>query len=68
MVLIFANTLSLAGSIVVLVCFSVFVQAAEGTSYGIVPYVIPQTLDPSLVSSELVETPVLSASVLVSVR
>jgi NNP family nitrate/nitrite transporter-like MFS transporter len=41
MVLIFANTGNLAGSIVVLVFFSVFVQAAKGTSYGIVPYVDP---------------------------
>merc|ERR1712048_217167 len=41
MVLIFANTANLAGSIVVLVFFSLFVQAAEGTSYGIVPYVDP---------------------------
>lgn len=41
MVLIFANTGNLAGSIVVLVFFSLFVQAAEGTSYGIVPYVDP---------------------------
>jgi len=41
LVLVFANTASLAGSIVVLVCFSLFVQAAEGTSYGIVPYVDP---------------------------
>jgi NNP family nitrate/nitrite transporter-like MFS transporter len=39
MVLIFANTGSLAGSIVVLVFFSIFVQSAEGTSYGIFPYV-----------------------------
>ena len=39
--LIFANTKSLGGSIVVLVFFSLFVQATEGTSYGIVPYVDP---------------------------
>lgn len=39
--LIFANTSTLAGSIVVLIFFSLFVQASEGTSYGIVPYVDP---------------------------
>jgi len=41
MVLIFANTLTLAGAIVVMVFFSLFVQAAEGSTYGIVPYVDP---------------------------
>ena len=41
MVLIFANSNSLAASIVVMVIFSSFVQAAEGSSYGIVPYVNP---------------------------
>jgi NNP family nitrate/nitrite transporter-like MFS transporter len=41
MVLIFANTKSLAGSIVVMIVFSLFVQAAEGSTYGIVPYVDP---------------------------
>lgn len=41
LVLIFSNTESLGGAIVTLVCFSLFVQAAEGTSYGIVPYVDP---------------------------
>jgi len=40
-VLIFVRTGTLAASIVVLVFFSVCVQAAEGTSYGIVPYVNP---------------------------
>mmetsp|Transcript_32869 Transcript_32869/g.75687 ORF Transcript_32869/g.75687 Transcript_32869/m.75687 type:complete len:441 (+) Transcript_32869:246-1568(+) len=39
LVLIFANTHTLAGAIIVLVFFSLFVQAAEGTTYGIVPYV-----------------------------
>ena len=34
-VLIFANTNSLAGSIVVMVFFSVAVQAAEGSTYGV---------------------------------
>lgn len=41
MVLIFANTTSLAGAIVVMTIFSLFVQAAEGSTFGIVPYVNP---------------------------
>eukprot|EP00816_Leptocylindrus_hargravesii_P002468 CAMPEP_0196804132 /NCGR_PEP_ID=MMETSP1362-20130617/3647_1 /TAXON_ID=163516 /ORGANISM="Leptocylindrus danicus, Strain CCMP1856" /LENGTH=491 /DNA_ID=CAMNT_0042176175 /DNA_START=22 /DNA_END=1497 /DNA_ORIENTATION=+ len=41
MVLIFANSTNLGFAIVILVFFSVFVQAAEGSSYGIVPYVNP---------------------------
>lgn len=41
LVLVFVRTPSLAGSIVVLVFFSTCVQAAEGTTYGIVPYVRP---------------------------
>lgn len=41
MVLVFANTNSLGLSIFILVIFSCFVQAAEGSSYGIVPYVDP---------------------------
>merc|ERR1712176_803312 len=41
LVLVFANTTNLAGAIVVLVFFSSFVQAAEGSTYGIVPYVDP---------------------------
>jgi NNP family nitrate/nitrite transporter-like MFS transporter len=41
LVLVFANTSSLGGSIVALIFFSLFVQAAEGTSYAIVPYVDP---------------------------
>ncbi|CAB9497981.1 affinity nitrate transporter 2 [Seminavis robusta] len=41
LVLIFANTESLGAAIVTLVCFSLFVQSAEGTSYAIVPYVDP---------------------------
>eukprot|EP00934_Nitzschia_sp_Nitz4_P000535 Nitzschia sp. Nitz4//scaffold48_size128905//60798//62536//NITZ4_003598-RA/size128905-augustus-gene-0.6-mRNA-1//1//CDS//3329552976//535//frame0 len=40
-VLIFARTDTLAGAVIVLVLFSLFVQSAEGTSYGIVPYVKP---------------------------
>merc|ERR1719326_69245 len=41
LVLIFANTSQLGLAIFVMVIFSVFVQAAEGSSYGIVPYVNP---------------------------
>lgn len=41
LVFVFANTSTLAGSIVALVFFSLFVQAAEGTSYAVVPYVDP---------------------------
>jgi NNP family nitrate/nitrite transporter-like MFS transporter len=41
MVLIFASTKSLGLSIFILVIFSSFVQAAEGSTYGIVPYVDP---------------------------
>merc|ERR1739844_718570 len=41
MVLIFAQTKNLAVAIIILVIFSSFVQAAEGSTYGIVPYVEP---------------------------
>jgi len=41
MVLVFASTTSLGLSIFILVIFSSFVQAAEGSTYGIVPYVDP---------------------------
>ena len=41
LVLVFANTGSLVGAIIVMVFFSLLVQAAEGSSYGIVPYVDP---------------------------
>jgi NNP family nitrate/nitrite transporter-like MFS transporter len=40
-ILVFANTKSLGGSIVTMVIFSIFVQAAEGSTFGIVPYVNP---------------------------
>mmetsp|Transcript_93067 Transcript_93067/g.268836 ORF Transcript_93067/g.268836 Transcript_93067/m.268836 type:complete len:487 (+) Transcript_93067:232-1692(+) len=40
-VIIFAGTDTLAGAVIILIIFSLFVQAAEGTSYGIVPYVNP---------------------------
>jgi NNP family nitrate/nitrite transporter-like MFS transporter len=41
LVLVFANTKDLTGAIIVMIFFSLFVQAAEGSSYGIVPYVDP---------------------------
>lgn len=41
LVLVFSSTSSLGGAIFALVCFSLCVQAAEGTSYGIVPYIDP---------------------------
>jgi NNP family nitrate/nitrite transporter-like MFS transporter len=41
LVLVFAQTKSLGGAIIVMVFFSLCVQAAEGTTYGIVPYVDP---------------------------
>jgi NNP family nitrate/nitrite transporter-like MFS transporter len=41
LVLVFANTPSLGAAIAVMVFFSLFVQAAEGSTYGIVPYVDP---------------------------
>jgi len=41
LVLVFAQTQSLVSAILVMVFFSLFVQAAEGSTYGIVPYVDP---------------------------
>jgi len=41
LVLVFAQTKSLGAAITVMVFFSLFVQAAEGSSYGIVPYIDP---------------------------
>jgi NNP family nitrate/nitrite transporter-like MFS transporter len=41
LVLVFANTGDLTSAIIVMVFFSLLVQAAEGSSYGIVPYVDP---------------------------
>lgn len=41
LVIVFANTGSLGVAILVMVFFSLCVQAAEGTSYGIVPYIDP---------------------------
>lgn len=41
LVLVFANSKDLTGAIIIMIFFSLFVQAAEGSSYGIVPYVDP---------------------------
>ena len=41
LVLVFANSSNLTGAIVIMIFFSLFVQAAEGSSYGIVPYIDP---------------------------
>jgi len=41
LVIVFANTPSLGAAIAVMVFFSLFVQAAEGTTFGIVPYIDP---------------------------
>lgn len=41
LVLVFAQTASLNSAIVAMIFFSIFVQAAEGTSFGIVPYIDP---------------------------
>jgi NNP family nitrate/nitrite transporter-like MFS transporter len=41
LIFVFANSKSLAGAIVLMVIFSTVVQAAEGSTYGIVPYVNP---------------------------
>lgn len=44
LVFAFSNSQSLGGSIAALVFFSLFVQAAEGTSYAIVPYIDPPNM------------------------
>jgi len=41
LVIVFAQTTTLATAIVVMLFFSLCVQAAEGTSFGIVPYIDP---------------------------
>jgi MFS transporter, NNP family, nitrate/nitrite transporter len=41
MIFAFANSTNLASAIVVLVVFSLFVNAAEGFNFGIVPYIDP---------------------------
>ncbi len=40
-VMVFSKAKSLAGSITALMTFSIFVQAAEGSTFGIVPYLNP---------------------------
>jgi NNP family nitrate/nitrite transporter-like MFS transporter len=42
LIMVFSATRTLAGSIVVMVVFSIFLQAAEGSTFGIVPYVLPE--------------------------
>ncbi|KAL7560306.1 hypothetical protein ACA910_005207 [Epithemia clementina (nom. ined.)] len=42
LILIFASSQTLAGAISIMIVFSLFVQAAEGSSFGIVPYVDPR--------------------------
>jgi NNP family nitrate/nitrite transporter-like MFS transporter len=42
LVIVFSFTQTLGGAILVMIIFSVFVQAAEGSTYGIVPYVDPK--------------------------
>jgi len=41
LVFVFSRSATLAGSIVTMVFFSILVQGAEGSTYGIVPYVNP---------------------------
>eukprot|EP00544_Gedaniella_sp_CCMP2646_P007052 CAMPEP_0202481206 /NCGR_PEP_ID=MMETSP1361-20130828/883_1 /ASSEMBLY_ACC=CAM_ASM_000849 /TAXON_ID=210615 /ORGANISM="Staurosira complex sp., Strain CCMP2646" /LENGTH=823 /DNA_ID=CAMNT_0049108703 /DNA_START=20 /DNA_END=2492 /DNA_ORIENTATION=- len=41
LVILFSKTLTLGGAIAVMIASSIFVQAAEGSTYGIVPYVNP---------------------------
>ncbi|KAL3934542.1 MAG: hypothetical protein SGBAC_009769 [Bacillariaceae sp.] len=44
LIMIFANSDSLIEGINIMVFFSMFVQAAEGSTYGIVPYVDPDAI------------------------
>ena len=39
LIVVFAYSTSLAGAVVVMCCFSIFTQSAEGAIYGVVPYV-----------------------------
>jgi NNP family nitrate/nitrite transporter-like MFS transporter len=41
LVIVFSYTQTLGGAIFVMMMFSIFVQAAEGSTYGIVPYINP---------------------------
>ena len=42
LVIIFSSTESLVSAIMTVLVFSLFVQACEGTSYGIVPYIVSE--------------------------
>ena len=44
LILAFAHCYTLPGSIVALVFFSLFVKVAEGSTFGIVPYVLPNDM------------------------
>jgi NNP family nitrate/nitrite transporter-like MFS transporter len=44
LILMFAHCRTLGGSIVALIFFSLFVKIAEGSTYGIVPYVQPRNM------------------------
>ena len=44
LLIIFSKQNKISGAIPALVCFSFFVQATEGTSFGIVPYICPEGL------------------------
>ena len=44
LVVVFSKTKTLAGAIVVLIIFSIFVQATEGSTFGIVTYVNPAAM------------------------
>lgn len=43
MIVLFSGTSNLVHSILILAFFSIFVQAAEGSTYGIVPYIDPSS-------------------------
>mmetsp|Transcript_4573 Transcript_4573/g.13761 ORF Transcript_4573/g.13761 Transcript_4573/m.13761 type:complete len:476 (-) Transcript_4573:136-1563(-) len=44
LLIVFSKQHKIASAIPALVCFSFFVQATEGTSFGIVPYIAPEGL------------------------
>ena len=41
MIIIFSQAKTLGGAITALMAFSIFVQAAEGSTFGVVPYLNP---------------------------
>ena len=41
MLMIFSRMNTVPSAVVMLICFSIFVQSSEGTTYAIVPYVVP---------------------------